>query len=86
MDDECALGAQGREGTADEQDAARGEHANDLVAGSGRVGERSAEVEDGAKAQGAAQRPHGLHGGVVERREEEHESGGAQAFGGPLGG
>ena len=51
-------------------------------AGCGGIGERSAEIEDGAKPERAAQRADGLHRRVIERRKQKHESGLAQALDG----
>ncbi len=85
VDDEGALRSQSGEGAADKQDTAGGKNADDLVACTGGVGERAAEVEDGAEAEGAAEGSENLNGRVVERGVEEHETGGAEALGGELG-
>ncbi len=80
VDDEGALGAESGESAAHEQNAAGREHADDLDAGVRRVGERTAEIEDGAEAEGAAQGAELHHGRVIERREEKHEAGFAETL------
>ena len=85
VDDEGSLGPESGEGTANEEDTAGSKDSDDLVAGSGGVGEGAAEVEDGAEAEGAAEGAEDLDGRVVERGVEEHETGGAEALGGELG-
>ena len=85
VDDEGALGAERDQRAADEENAAGREDANDLIACVGRVGERTDEVEDGAKAESAAQGAERLHGRVIERRVEKDEAGFAQAFDGQRG-
>ena len=82
VDDEGALGAECQKRAADEKNAAGCEHSDDLDAGVRGIGERAAEVEDGAEAERAAQGAEGLHGRVIERRVEEDEAGFAQAFDG----
>ena len=56
VDDEGAPCAERGEGAADEKHAAGSEHSNDLGARVGGIGERTDEVEDGAKAECAAKR------------------------------
>ena len=85
VDDKGALGAESLKGAADEKNAAGCEHADNLDAGVRRIGERAAEVEDGAEAEGAAQGAERLHRGMIERRVEEDEAGFAQAFDGKFG-
>jgi hypothetical protein len=80
VDDEGALGVELDQSAGHEQHAAGREHADDLVARSGRVGERAAEVEDGAEAEGAAQGADGPSSPGGRGRVEEHEAGFAQAF------
>ena len=82
---EGTLRAQRRKSPAEEEYAARSKDADHLIAGTGGVCERSAEVEDGAEAEGAAEGAEDLHGWVVERGVEEHEAGGAEALDGELG-
>ena len=84
MHDKGPLGSQRRQRAAHQQHLAGRQHADHLRPRAGRVGQRPAEVEDGPKSQRAAQRPHSLHGRVIERRKEEHESGLAQALDGQL--
>ena len=83
--DEGAFGSERRQRAAHEQHAAGREHADHLGARVGGIGERADEIEDGAEAERAAKRPQGLHGRVIERREEEDEAGLAQAFDGQFG-
>ena len=82
MDDEGAPRSKSQERPADEKNAAGREDADDLGAGVGGIGERAAEVEDGAESEGTAQGAECLHRGVIERRVEEDEAGFAQAFDG----
>ena len=82
VDDEGASGAERGKSAANEQDAAGSEYANDLGARVGGVGERAAEIEDGAEAERAAKRTESLHGRVIKRREEKDEAGFAETFDG----
>ena len=82
MDYKGAFGSERGKSAADEKHATGREHADDLGARMGGVGERADEVKDGAKAEGAAKRTQSLHGRVIERREEEDESGFAETFDG----
>ena len=63
----------------------RGVDAHDLGAGAGGIGERADDVEDGAHAEGAADRHDGLHGRVQGGGVQEGEAVAAQG-GGPGGG
>ncbi len=82
MDDESAASTEGCKGSSYEKDAAGSEDANDLVACLGGIGERAAEVEDGAEAEGATEGAEDLYGGMVEGGIEEHEVGFAKTLGG----
>src|SRR6266851_402650 len=52
----------------------RGVDAHDLCGGSGGVGERADEMEDGADAEGAADGHDGLHRGMEAGSVEEGET------------
>ena len=49
-------------------------HADDLVRGAGRVGQRAEQVEDGALAQLAARADRVFHGRVEARRKQEADA------------
>ena len=85
MHDKGALRSERQKCAADEKNAAGCEYTDDLDAGVRGVGERAAEVENGAEAEGAAQRAERLHRRVIERRVEKDEAGFAQAFNGEFG-
>ena len=74
VDDEGVAGAEQGHGFGDERDEVRGVDAHDLGGGSGGVGERAEEIEDGADAEGAADGHDGLHGRMQRWRVEEGEA------------
>ena len=84
MDDEGAFGSESGERAAHQKNATGSKHADDLSARAGWVGQGTAEIENGAEAQSAAQWPQSFHGRMVERREEEDEAGLAKALDGQL--
>ena len=86
VDDEGLAGAEQGEGIGDELDQPRRVDADDLARGSGGVGERTQQVEDGAHAELLAHGHDGGHGGVVGGRGKEGEAVAAQGFGGQGGG
>ena len=59
-------------------------HADDLVRGAGRVGQRSEHVEDGALAQLAAGADRMFHGRVELRRKQEADADLLDARGPPV--
>ncbi len=77
-------------GFGGERDEVWGVDAHDLGGGSGGVGERADEMEDGADAEGAADGHDGLHGrvqrGGVEEGEAMFAEGGCAVGGGEVDG
>ena len=60
MHDPGALGAEQRQHLRDRLDPFLAEHADDLIFGAGRIGERPEQIEDGARAElGRDWRRHG---------------------------
>src|SRR5207244_8629561 len=74
VDDEGVAGVEEDHGFGGERDEMRGVDAHDLGGGSGGVGERADEMEDGADAEGAADGHDGLHCGVEAGGVEEGET------------
>ena len=74
VDDEGVAGVEEDHGFGGDWDEMRGVDAHDLGGGSGWVGERADEMEDGADAEGAADGHDGFHGRMQRRCVEEGEA------------
>ena len=61
------------EHAGDRLDPFFGEHADHLIFGAGRIGERTEQIEDSADAELAPHFRHVTHGGMMDRREHEAE-------------
>ena len=86
VDDERVAGAEEGEGFGDDGNEVGGVDADHLRGCCGGVGKRAEEVEDGADAEGTAERHDGAHEGMVRGRMEEGEAVVAEGFGGLGGG
>ena len=74
VDYEGVTGVEEGHGLSGEGNKVGGVDSHDLSGGSGGIGERADEVEDGADAQGSADRHDGFHGGMECGGVEEGEA------------
>ncbi len=86
MDDHGVLDVQQNHGVGDEGDEAGLVDAHDLAAGSGGVEQGAEDVQDGAHAEGFADRHHCFQLRMMRGGEEEGEAVGAEGLGGFGGG